>query len=121
MGDTDALIRARIHYNGREKYFHGMQVAAVEGMKRFAGDPSYKFFYAMALVLEGRLQEGIRELDPLLGSPEVMLGSLVGLVHAHKSCLTVDREAVASYDTRWVFFYFSSGYPNLLRFLQHSQ
>ena len=37
MGDTDALIRARIHYNGREKYFHGMQVAAVEGIKRFSG------------------------------------------------------------------------------------
>ena len=37
MGDTDALIRARIHYNGREKYFHGMQVASVEGIKRFSG------------------------------------------------------------------------------------
>ena len=54
----------------------------------------------MALVLEGRLQEGIRELDQLLGQPEVMLGSLVGLIHAHKACLTVDREAVAAFDTR---------------------
>ena len=71
MADTDSLIRARIHYNGREKYFHGMQVAAVEGIRRFAGDPTFKFYYAMALVLEGRIQEGIRELDPLLNQPEV--------------------------------------------------
>ena len=71
MGDADSLIRARIHYNGREKYFHGMQVAAVEGIRRFAGDPTFKFYYAMALVLEGRIQEGIRELDPLLNQPEV--------------------------------------------------
>ena len=29
-----------------------------------------------------------------------MLGALVGLIQAHKSCLTVDKEAVATYDTR---------------------
>ena len=29
-----------------------------------------------------------------------MLGALVGLIQAHKSCLTVDKEAVAAYDTR---------------------
>ena len=29
----------------------------------FSGDPAFKFFYGMALVLEGQLQEGIRELD----------------------------------------------------------
>ena len=65
MADANILIKAKIHYYGRERYFHQMQVAAVEGIKRFTGDPSYKFYYAMALVLEGRLQEGIRELDPL--------------------------------------------------------
>ena len=37
----------------------------------FVGDPSYKFFYAMALVLEGRLQEGIRELDTVQNYTEV--------------------------------------------------
>ena len=84
MADTDSLIRARIHYNGREKYFHGMQVAAVEGIRRFAGDPTFKFYYAMALVLEGRIQEGIRELDPLLNQPEVCsFESFVYLNHFH--------------------------------------
>ena len=29
-----------------------------------------------------------------------MLGSLLALVHAHKQCLTVDKEAVATYDTK---------------------
>ena len=48
MGDTDSLIRARIRYNGREKYFHGMQVAAVEGIKRFAGQGPYsKYSYKL--------------------------------------------------------------------------
>ena len=48
-------------------------MAAVEGMKRFSGDPVFRFFYGVALVLEGRTQEGIRELDPLQSYPEVPL------------------------------------------------
>ena len=72
----------------------------MEGMKRFSGDPAFRFFYGMALVLEGRVQEGIRELDPLQGYSEVMLGSLLALIHAHKQCLTVDKEAVAAYDAK---------------------
>lgn len=71
MADPDTLIKAKILYFGREKYYHQMQLAAVEGMKRFSGDPAFKFFYGMALVLEGRIQEGIRELDPLQAYSEV--------------------------------------------------
>ncbi len=100
MADPDTLIKAKIHYYGREKYYHSMQVASVEGMKRFSGDPAFRFFYGIALVLEGRVQEGIRELDPLQGYSEVMLGALLALVHAHKQCLTVDKEAVAAYEAK---------------------
>ena len=77
MADPDTLIKAKIHYFGREKYYHSMQVAAVDGMKRFSGDPAFKFFYGRALVLEGRVQEGIRELDPLQSYSEVLNRSLI--------------------------------------------
>ena len=72
----------------------------MEGMKRFTGDPVFRFYYGVALVLEGRTQEGIRELDPLQQYPEVMLGSLLALIHAHKQCLTVDKEAVTTFDAK---------------------
>ena len=29
-----------------------------------------------------------------------MLGSLLALIHAHKQCLTVDKEAVANFDAK---------------------
>ena len=45
-------------------------------------------------------QEGIRELDGLQSYTEVQLGSLQALIHAHKLCSPVDREAVTSLDTR---------------------
>ena len=113
MADPDTLIKAKIHYYCRERHYHAMQVhwvnmkithrvtqyAAVEGIKRFSGDPAFKFFYGMALVLEGQLQvvckvcteldlpglqEGIRELDLVRDYSEVQLGSLLALIHAHK-------------------------------------
>ena len=42
-------------------------------MKRFSGDPVFRFYYGVALVLEGRTQEGIRELDPLQQYSEVRI------------------------------------------------
>ena len=43
----------------------------MDGMKRFSGDPVFRFYYGVALVMEGRTQEGIRELDPLQQASEV--------------------------------------------------
>ena len=54
----------------------------------------------MALVLEGQLQEGIRELDLLQTYSEVQLGSLLALIWAHKRLTTLDREAVTAYDLK---------------------
>ena len=100
MADPDTLIKAKIHYYCREKQYHAMQFAAVEGMKRFSGDPAFKFFYGLALVLEGQLQEGIRELDLVQTYTEVQLGSLLALIWAHKRCSTLDREAITAYDLK---------------------
>ena len=94
------MIKAKIHYYCRERQYHAMQFAAVEGMKRFSGDPAFKFFFGMALVLEGQLQEGIRELDSLQNYSEVQLGSLLALIHAHKKCQPVDKEAVLALDAK---------------------
>ena len=57
------IVQSRINYFCREKYYRAMQQTAVIGLKKFSGDPVYKFFYGLSLILEGRVQEGIRELD----------------------------------------------------------
>ena len=54
----------------------------------------------MALVLEGQLQEGIRELDTVQTYTEVQLGSLLAMIFAHKKCSTIDREAVTALDAK---------------------
>ena len=49
----------------------------MDGMKRFSGDPVFRFYYGVALVMEGRTQEGIRELDPLQQASEVRTESIL--------------------------------------------
>ena len=40
MADPDTLIKAKIHYSGREKYYHSMQV-------RSDSTPTNLLFYTM--------------------------------------------------------------------------
>ncbi|CAG0921103.1 unnamed protein product [Notodromas monacha] len=100
MADEDQILKSKINYFCREKYFRAMQQAAVLGMKKFSGDPVFKFYYGLSLIFEGRIQEGIREMDRFQGDAEIGIGTILALIHAHKKCLTVDREAVAQLEAK---------------------
>ncbi|KAH6929544.1 hypothetical protein HPB50_002626 [Hyalomma asiaticum] len=77
-----------------------MQRAAVEGLKRYSGDPVYRLYFGMSLIFEGRLQEGIRELDVVRESKDVALGGILALIFAHRKCSVVDKEAVSQLDAQ---------------------
>ncbi|XP_064471618.1 tetratricopeptide repeat protein 21B-like [Ornithodoros turicata] len=100
MTDPELLLKTKIHYFCREKYYHSMQRAAVEGIKRYSGDPSYRLYFGISLILEGRVQEGIRELDAVKESKDVLLGGILALIFAHRKCAVVDKEAVAHLDSQ---------------------
>ncbi|CAH1774388.1 unnamed protein product [Owenia fusiformis] len=100
MADADAATLAKINYYCRERYFRHMQTAAVEGLKKYGNDPVLKFFSAYGMVLEGRVQDGIRELDMLKEKRDINLCSYMALMYAHKLSRTVDREAVSELDAR---------------------
>ncbi|KAL3234174.1 hypothetical protein MRX96_022693 [Rhipicephalus microplus] len=100
MTEPELLLKTRIHYYCREKHFRSMQRAAVEGLKRYSGDPVYRLYFGMSLIFEGRLQEGIRELDVVRESKDVSLGGILALIFAHRKCSVVDKEAVAQLDAQ---------------------
>ncbi|KAK8788407.1 hypothetical protein V5799_021812 [Amblyomma americanum] len=100
MAEPELLLKTRIHYYCREKYYRSMQRAAMEGLKRFSGDPVYRLYFGMSLIFEGRLQEGIRELDVVKESKDVALGGILALIFAHRKCGVVDKEAVAQLDAQ---------------------
>lgn len=100
MTESELLLKTKIHYYCREKYYHSMQRVAVEGIKRYSGDPVYRLYFGISLIFEGRLQEGIRELDVVKESKDVALGGILALILAHKRCSIVDKEAVAQLDAQ---------------------
>ena len=100
MADTDTVTIAKLNYYCRENYYRHVQNAALEGLKKYGNDPVLKFFYGYSLVLEDRIQEGLRELDALKDKRDVNLCATIALIYAHKKCKTVDREAVQELDAK---------------------
>lgn len=96
----DSEIKYNILYYGRHKYYQTMQNCALEGSKKYPNDISFRLFSGFSLVLSGRYQEGIRELDNLHSVRDVNIGAIVALIFAHRSCQTVDKEAVLMLDEK---------------------
>ncbi|XP_050699357.1 tetratricopeptide repeat protein 21B-like [Eriocheir sinensis] len=96
----DTVIKGKIHYYGREQYYQAMQDTCLAATKKFGNDPVYRFYSALSQLLQGRTQEAIRQLQSLQHDREVMLGTLLALIHAHRRCQVVDREAVALLDSK---------------------
>ncbi|XP_027210397.1 tetratricopeptide repeat protein 21B-like isoform X1 [Penaeus vannamei] len=100
MSEADAVFKGKIHYYGREQYYQAMQNESVAATKKFGNDPVYRFYSAVSHLLQGQTQEAIRQLQPLQNDQDVMLGTLLALIYAHRHCQVVDKEAVTMLDAK---------------------
>ncbi|KAJ1188379.1 hypothetical protein NDU88_005140 [Pleurodeles waltl] len=100
MAAEDASILALINYYCQERYYHHIQIAANEGLKRYGNDPVFAFFRAFGILMEDQIPEAIRELDELKDKPDVSLCSLLTLIYAHKKSSTPDRAAIHEYEAK---------------------
>lgn len=71
-----------------------------EACKRSPNEPLFKFYRAISLVMSKRINEALRALEPLQTESPVQLGAWLASITAHKSCVQVDRESVASLEAR---------------------
>ncbi|XP_006124853.2 tetratricopeptide repeat protein 21B isoform X3 [Pelodiscus sinensis] len=92
--------RALISYYCQEGYFRHLQLAANEGLKKFGNDPVFLFYRAYGMMLEGHVQEAIRELDSIKNKQEVSLCTMMALIYAHKKSSNPDRDAILELDTK---------------------
>lgn len=89
-----------LFYYGREEFFHTMQKTALDGLARYPSHAVFRLYNGIALVLGNRVQEGIRELNPLKNDLDLGMGAVIALIFAHKNCSVVDRDAVAFLEQR---------------------
>ncbi|XP_001655859.2 tetratricopeptide repeat protein 21B isoform X2 [Aedes aegypti] len=90
-----------ILYYGREKLYRTMQRIVLDATGKYTADTSFRFYNGIALILEGvRLQEGIRELNQLIGDKDLGMAVVLSLLYAHKRCSVIDKEELLSLDSR---------------------
>ncbi|KAB0381053.1 hypothetical protein FD755_008837, partial [Muntiacus reevesi] len=92
--------RALINYYCQERYFHHVLLVASEGMKSYGSDPVFRFYHAYATLMEGKIQEALREFEAIKNKQDVSLCSLIALTYAHKMSPNPDREAILESDAR---------------------
>jgi hypothetical protein len=100
MADQDSLVIGTISYWCREKHYRHIKNVATDAQKRYNNDPFLKFFNAFGTILEGHIQEGMRELDGLINRQDVNLCSTLAMIHAHRLVENVDKEAVSLLDNK---------------------
>lgn len=98
MNERD--YKSLIHYYGREKFYQSMQNCALEALTKYPGDSEFRLYNGISLVLGNRIQEGIRELHPILNEKDLAMATIITLMYAHKRCTVIDKEALLSLDAR---------------------
>ncbi|CAL1274428.1 unnamed protein product [Larinioides sclopetarius] len=81
MADRSAYIEDSLIYYSRARMYRTMQIAAVEGIKRYPEDPVYKLYYCVSLIYEdrnGEAEEGLNEIEEF---PDVSLACSILLGH----------------------------------------
>ncbi|CAL8141155.1 unnamed protein product [Orchesella dallaii] len=91
---------SRLNHACREGYYQEMHNISEEAVKRFPNEPVFKFYRAISLVMSKRTNEALRALEPLQHESPVQLGACLASISAHRSCVQVDRESVASLEAK---------------------
>uniref|UniRef100_A0A8D0L119 Tetratricopeptide repeat domain 21B n=1 Tax=Sphenodon punctatus TaxID=8508 RepID=A0A8D0L119_SPHPU len=76
------------------------QTAAKEGLKVFGNDPVLVFYQAYGMIMEGRIQEAVQELESIKNKQDVSLCTMMALIYAHKKSSNPDRDAILELDTK---------------------
>jgi len=92
-------FKSLIFIAGLDKLYNTMNLLAVEGVGKF-GSLSFRFLNGISLIFSNRVQEGIRELNSLTSDSDVGIGSILALIYAHKKCTVIDKDAVATLESR---------------------
>ncbi|KAM7360843.1 tetratricopeptide repeat protein 21B-like isoform 2-T5 [Cochliomyia hominivorax] len=96
-------------YYGRAEFFHTMQKTALDGLARYPSHIVFRLYNGIALILGYRVQEGIRELNPLKNDSDLGIGAVIALLYAHSHCTVVDQDTIAALERRLKEDYIKEG------------
>lgn len=100
-GEKEEQLRVSTHYYCLTKFYKSMQVSSLEGVRLYATDSRFRFYYSVSLIFEGRYPEAIRELESLLDrksfdtrGSSVSLAAQLAVIHVQRKNRSTDAEAI---------------------------
>ncbi|XP_045566828.1 tetratricopeptide repeat protein 21B isoform X2 [Salmo salar] len=99
MADTDPVCLASLVYFMGEKFYRQSIHTAECYLNMYRQDPVLLFFKGFGILMEGRTQEAMRELEQVKDKPTVAICSSMALICAHKRSDMIDHEAVSALET----------------------
>lgn len=97
--DSNDYVSLVLYY-GRSRFYNSMQKTALDGLAKFPMQSEFRLFNGIALALGNRMQECIRELNPLKNDLQLGLAATMTLIYAHKHCRLIDYDAVHALESR---------------------
>lgn len=68
---TAGEINATINYYARKKFYRHIILVSQTALQKRTGDPVLQFFYGFGLLMEGNINEALREFERIRGNKEV--------------------------------------------------
>jgi len=81
---SERLVQSAINFYVRCGQWRHIQVTVNAGLKKLGNDPTLHFWAAAGLLLEGRVPEGMRDLQKSAESRDVALACALALIHGHR-------------------------------------
>ncbi|XP_061464567.1 tetratricopeptide repeat protein 21B [Rhineura floridana] len=95
-----SLLQALINYYCQEGFFRHVQTVASEGLKMFGSDPVFVFYRIYGILMEGRIQEALLDLESIKNKQEVSLCTVMAMIYAHKKSPNPDRDVILELDAK---------------------
>ncbi|XP_065218694.1 tetratricopeptide repeat protein 21B-like [Planococcus citri] len=91
---------ALAQYYCREKYYHTMQIIAESALKDIPDDNALKLQYCVALILQNKTGEALRQLEELVSKSDTGLAAVLASIYAQNLCEVPDGEALIMLENR---------------------
>ncbi|KRT82678.1 Anaphase-promoting complex subunit 3 protein [Oryctes borbonicus] len=89
-------IKAQLFYLSRELLYNTLLVKCKDYISRYNTDSTLHFHHALALLLNQRYQESIRECESLKSEMSTRLASILTIMYAHRFSNTDDKQLFAN-------------------------
>lgn len=91
-------LKAKIFFYSREKLYQSMLTVCKEGINRFSSDVTFNFYQTLALALNGRYQDSLRDLEALSLENDIKLSVVIAKLYINKNMGTTDKKVFAKLD-----------------------